>query len=71
MKVRRGKVHDYIGVRFDFTSKSEVHLTMPKHLEDVLETFDKGRNIIENGFVQVKRSRSKAQMTPAPTEANQ
>jgi hypothetical protein len=68
MKVRRGKIHDYVGIRFDFTTKGEVHLTMPKHLEDVLETFDKGRNVIENGFVQVKRSRSKAQMTPAPTD---
>ena len=68
MKIRRGKIHDYIGVRFDFTTKGEVHLTMPKHLEDVAETFDKTRRKVEKGFVQVKRSRSKKQMTPAPTD---
>jgi len=41
---------------------------MPKHLEDVIETFDKTRDQVDLGFVEVKRSRSKTQMTPAPTD---
>ena len=47
MKVRRGKVHDYVGTRMDYTMKGEVHLTMPKHIEDVLATFDNSRNKVE------------------------
>jgi hypothetical protein len=69
MKVRRGKVHDYVGMRMDYTTKGEVHLTMPKHIEDVLATFENSRTKVERGFIEVKKvTRSKSQRTPAPTD---
>jgi hypothetical protein len=76
MKVQRGKVHVYLGTVLDFTTKGEMHVTMPKHIEDVLKTYDEALSMIEEqlpkddkGFVEVKkRARSKAQMTPAPTD---
>jgi hypothetical protein len=69
MKVRRGKVHDYVGMRMDYTTKGEVHLTMPKHIEDVLATFNNSRSKVEHGFVEVKKvTQSKSQRTPAPTD---
>ena len=76
MKVQRGKVHTYLGMIMDFTKKGEMHITMPKHIEDVLKTYYEALSYIEaqlpnvdKGFVEVKkRARSKAQMTPAPTD---
>jgi hypothetical protein len=55
MKVRRGKVHDYVGMRMDYTTKGQVHLTMPKHIEDVLATFENSRTKVERGLVEVKK----------------
>jgi hypothetical protein len=69
MKVRRGKVHDYVGMRIDYSTKGEVHLTMPKHLDDLLATFENSRTKVEKGFVEVtKVTRSRSQRTPAPTD---
>ena len=76
MKVQRGKKHTYLGMVMDFTNKGEMGITMPKHIEDVLKTYDEALLKIEaqlpnvdKGFVEVKkRARSKAQMTPAPTD---
>jgi hypothetical protein len=56
-------------MRLDYTKKGEVHLTMPKHLEDVRTTFDNSRSNVEHGFIEVKKvAHSKAQRTPAPTD---
>jgi hypothetical protein len=55
MKVRRGKVHDYVGMRIDYSTKGEVHLTMPKHLDDLLATFENSRTKVEKGFVEVTK----------------
>ncbi len=33
MKVCCDKVHKYLGMMMDFTTKKEVHITMPKHLD--------------------------------------
>jgi len=76
MKVHRGKVHVYLGMNLDFTTPGEMHVTMPKHIEDVLKTYDEALGTIEEqlpkvdkGFVEIKkRACSKAQMTPAPTD---
>ena len=75
-KVQRGKVHTYLGMVLDFATKGEMRVTMPKHIEDVLKTYDEALLLIEEqllkvdkGFVEAKkRARSKAQMTPATTD---
>ena len=33
MQVCCGKVHNYLGMMMDFTTKDEVHIKMPKHLD--------------------------------------
>jgi hypothetical protein len=69
MKVRCGKVHNYVGMRMDYSTKGEVHLTMPKHMDDLLTTFEHSRKKVEKGFVLVtKVTRSRLQRTPAPTD---
>ena len=68
MKVRRGKIHEYLGMLMDFTTKGEVHITMLKHLDDVVETFEKAQEIYNQGFKEVKRKRSASQKTAAPKD---
>ena len=40
MKIQRGKVHTYLGMVMDFTKKGDMSITMLKHIEDVLKTYD-------------------------------
>ena len=70
MKVHRGKVHEYLGMQMDFSHKGKVHLTMPKHLEDIQVTYDAAQAKFNDDFIEVKRRpRSKNQLTPAPIES--
>jgi len=62
MKVQRGKVHTYLGMVLDFTTKGEMRITMPKQIEDVLKTYDEALSLIEEqlpkvdkGFVWLRR----------------
>ena len=41
MKVTRGKVHEYLGMTIDFRVKGQVKITMPKHIQALLDFFDK------------------------------
>ncbi len=68
MKVCRGKVHTYFGMEMDFTLKGEVHITMLKHLDDAVETFENAQAKFSEGFIEVKRKRSKAQLIAAPKD---
>ena len=68
MKVCRGKVQEYLGMMMDFTTKGEVHITMPKHLDDAVKTFEKAQASYSKGFIKVKRKRSKSQLTAAPKD---
>jgi hypothetical protein len=53
----------------DYSNQEEVHLMMPKHLEDVQKTFDECQAKIGDGFVVVKmRNRGKSQKTCAPSD---
>jgi hypothetical protein len=68
MKVCRGKVHTYLGMEMDFTTKGEVHIMMLKHLDDAVKTFEEAQAKFSKGFIEVKRKRSKAQLTAAPKD---
>ena len=48
--------------------KGEVHITMPKHLEDAVQTFKNAQTKFNNGFIEVKQKRSKSQLTAAPKD---
>ena len=52
----------------DFSTKGEVHITMPKHLENSVETFENAQAKYSKGFIEVKRKRSKLQLTAAPKD---
>ena len=68
MKVCCRKVHKYLGMIMNFSTKGEVHITIPKHLDDAVETFENARANISKGFIEVKRKRSKSQLTAAPKD---
>ena len=68
MKVCCGKVHTYLGMEMDFTTKWEVHITMLKHLDDAVKTFEKAQAEFSEGFIEVKRKKSKAQLSAAPKD---
>ena len=60
-------MHDYLGMVLDYSHQGEVHLRMPKHLDDVQKTFDECQAKIGNGFMMVKmRNCGKSQMRCAP-----
>ena len=41
VKVKRGKVHDFLGMRLDFArTPGAVHVIQEEHLKDMLETFE-------------------------------
>ena len=33
--VKRGKIHDYLGIRFDFRNEGEVFMSMSKYIKDI------------------------------------
>ena len=68
MKVCPGKLNTYIGMTMDFTTKGEVHITMLKHLDDAVETFENAQAKFSEGFIKVKQKRSKSQLTTAPKD---
>ena len=41
MKVCRGKVHKYLGMTLDFTTKRQVKISMVDHVRDVVNAWDK------------------------------
>lgn len=41
VKIHRGKVHDYLGMTFDYTEKGKVKIDMISYVEDMLEEFPK------------------------------
>ena len=38
LSVSRGCMNDYLGMRLDCCTKGKVRITMPKHIEIILET---------------------------------
>jgi hypothetical protein len=69
MQVRRGKTHVYVGMTLDYTCPGQVRITMIKHMEDIIETFEKAKLKFNGGFVKAKlkkKSRSSTQVTAAP-----
>ena len=41
VKVHRGKVHDYLGMNFDYSEKGKVKIDMISYVKDMLEEFPK------------------------------
>ena len=41
MTVSRGKVHKFLGMTLDYTTKGQVKVTMPEHMEECIKEFEK------------------------------
>ncbi len=63
MKVHRGKVHKYLGMRLDFSHKGKCIVTMHDYLDGILKEFDAAMEKHEHGFLPVTKQRYE---TPAP-----
>jgi hypothetical protein len=37
LTIKRGKIHDYLGIRFDFTKQGKVVMTMNDFIEELLK----------------------------------
>ena len=65
MKVTRGKIHKYLGMTLDFTTKGQVRISMIEHVKDIIATWEKAKSINDDGFVKVNQ---KGKRTAAPDD---
>ena len=70
MKVHRGKVHEYLGMKLDFSRRGTVEIFMYKYLDNIQKTFDEAVKSLKesDGFTLVARCKNKATATAAPTD---
>jgi len=67
MKVHRGKRHEFVGMSLDYSHKGEVHISMIRYVQDLVDTFKQAQLALDDGFIKVKKkSRSSTQLTAAP-----
>jgi hypothetical protein len=53
MKVARGKVHKYLGMKLDFTTAGVVIVTMIEYVDDVIKSWDEAVTKLDDGFKNV------------------
>jgi len=61
MKVCCRKIHVYVGMTIDFSTKGEVHITTLKHLDDAVETFENA----QANFSKIYQSQEKEEQVAA------
>jgi hypothetical protein len=64
MKVARGKVHKYLGMKMDFTTPKLVKISMIEYIDEMIESWDKACSELEEGYKVV--SNRKRIVTAAP-----
>jgi hypothetical protein len=55
MKVARGKVHTYLGMKLDFTIAGVVIVSMINYIQDVIKEWEDSTSKLNNGFERVIR----------------
>lgn len=69
MKVHRGKVHKYLGMTLDFTTKHQVKISMADSVKEVIAAWDKVEQAIDDeGFKLVQRKQNKKDKSSAAPE---
>ena len=53
MQVRRGKTRVYVGMTLDYTYPGQVRITMIKHVDDIIETFEQAKLKFNLAFSKV------------------
>ena len=65
MKVNHGKVHKYLGMTLDFTTKHQVKITMTEYVEDVIKAWNNTKGVTDDeGFTIVQPKQKKAELVP-------
>ncbi len=59
IKVSRGKVHKYLSMILDFTTKGQVKISMVDYVKEVVDVWDKAPQINSDGFTKVISKRGK------------
>jgi hypothetical protein len=67
MKINRGKVHKYLGMTLDFTTRGQVKISMVDYVKDITSAWEKACNSVDDGFTVVKRGR-KGRASAAPDD---
>jgi hypothetical protein len=63
MKVSNGKVHQYLGMTLDFTTKNLVKISMIEYVKEIIAAWDKAPKM-NDGFVTVTSKRTKKCAAP-------
>lgn len=50
MKVARGKVHTYLGMKLDFTTAGVVSVSMINYIQDVIKEWEDSTSKLDDGF---------------------
>jgi hypothetical protein len=64
LKVARGKVHTYLGMKFDFTESKIVKVTMFDYVDEIVQSFDTACSELEDGYTEVSGRRRIATAAP-------
>jgi hypothetical protein len=64
MKVARGKVHKYLGMKLDFTTAGVVIVTMIDYVVDVIKAWEDATTKLDDGFEHVAKRQRIATAAP-------
>ena len=65
MKVHRGKVHKFLGMTLDFTSKSKVRISMIDYIREIISAWDKvALSEVSDGFKLISRKKKTTSAAP-------
>ena len=64
MKVARGKVHKYLGMKLDFTTAGVVIVTMIDYVDDVIKAWEDATTKLDDGFEHVAKRQRIATAAP-------
>lgn len=66
--VQRGKVHKYLGIILDFSTKCKVKISMVDYLKEVVAAWDKAPKLTNDRFTVVKSKRGRKSRSSAAPE---
>ena len=69
MKVHQGKVHEYLGLTLDFSTKHQVNILMEEYVKSLISAWDKAEpKVDKDGFELVKSKHGQKKKTSAAPE---
>ena len=69
LKVHQGKVHEYLGMTLDFSTKHQVKILMEEYVKALIAAWDKAKpKVDEDGFELMKSKRGQKNKTNAAPE---